>query len=180
MVNLKSSPYQINKARSSLLSLLPNALSLSRIPLAFFFFSQDPLVRLLSLFLAMASDLLDGFLARRWGVSSSFGLWIDPICDKVYMGIISSILFLEKQFSPFLLFCFLSREIALVLILVFYPQLNQFDIRPHWSGKLFTALQFSLLFLLHFFSPQTFLYLLLLPLAFIYFLLYSKTIEIKI
>ena len=33
--------------------------------------------------LAAATDALDGYLARRWKVTSSFGRIMDPLCDKL-------------------------------------------------------------------------------------------------
>lgn len=32
---------------------------------------------------AVATDYLDGFLARRWGATSAFGRVMDPLCDKI-------------------------------------------------------------------------------------------------
>ena len=31
------------------------------------------------------SDLADGFVARRWGSTSRFGAWLDPLADKLLM-----------------------------------------------------------------------------------------------
>lgn len=42
--------------------------------------------------LAALTDLLDGFLARRWRVESTFGRIMDPFCDKVL--IIGSFIYL--------------------------------------------------------------------------------------
>jgi len=35
--------------------------------------------------IAGLSDGLDGFVARRWGVTSNFGAWLDPLADKLLM-----------------------------------------------------------------------------------------------
>ena len=61
-------------------------LTLARLPLAVVFVVwPDPVARLVALGLAAGSDLLDGFLARRFG-SSRFGSFIDPVADKLFMA----------------------------------------------------------------------------------------------
>lgn len=74
---------------------IPNFLTLSRLILAALFFLSLELARrpihdkwwLLSaaaLFaLGALTDALDGHLARRWGVVSSFGRIMDPVADKI-------------------------------------------------------------------------------------------------
>lgn len=42
---------------------------------------------LLALFIILVlTDFLDGFLARRWGVTSDFGRMLDPIADKLFVA----------------------------------------------------------------------------------------------
>ena len=35
---------------------------------------------------AAVTDVLDGHLARRSGATSGVGSWLDPICDKLFVG----------------------------------------------------------------------------------------------
>jgi len=45
------------------------------------------LTKVFSLFLLMSfTDFLDGFLARKWNVTSDFGRMIDPIADKLFVA----------------------------------------------------------------------------------------------
>jgi CDP-diacylglycerol--glycerol-3-phosphate 3-phosphatidyltransferase/cardiolipin synthase len=62
-----------------------NFVSFARVPLAIAFVVADRVeVRLPILVLAAASDLLDGWLARRLG-RSRLGAVLDPVTDKVFM-----------------------------------------------------------------------------------------------
>ncbi len=75
--------------------LLPNALTVLRLLLAGAFFATLNAYRYpdhntiwanvaVGVFIVAAiTDALDGFLARRWGVVSTFGRIMDPFCDKV-------------------------------------------------------------------------------------------------
>jgi CDP-diacylglycerol--glycerol-3-phosphate 3-phosphatidyltransferase/cardiolipin synthase len=60
-------------------------LTLSRIPLAVAFVVVESRIALLIILgVAAATDLLDGFIARRIG-GSRFGAFIDPVADKLFM-----------------------------------------------------------------------------------------------
>ena len=85
--------------RDATRSKLPNALTLSRVALAAAFFAvlslrtglhassgpPDPwlIAAAIIFILAALTDALDGYLARRWGVVSTFGRIMDPFADKV-------------------------------------------------------------------------------------------------
>src|SRR5260370_36630690 len=70
----------------------PNLLSLARLPMGALFWQvvDDVPAHLIGPFLALAAaavtDVLDGYLAPRRGVTSGVGAWLDPICDQVFLG----------------------------------------------------------------------------------------------
>jgi len=45
-----------------------------------------PVVAAIVLVVAAATDGVDGFLARRWNLTSSFGAFLDPLADKLLVG----------------------------------------------------------------------------------------------
>jgi cardiolipin synthase (CMP-forming) len=72
-----------------LLKHLPNFLSLLRLaaaPLAAWLIVAGHDMAALLVFAACGlSDGLDGFIARKWQVTSRFGAWLDPAADKLLM-----------------------------------------------------------------------------------------------
>lgn len=69
-----------------------NFLSLVRIPLGLAFLAVHDL-RWVAAIVAVgaATDLLDGFVARRTGTQSEIGALLDPLCDRifVFLGLVS-------------------------------------------------------------------------------------------
>lgn len=126
------------------LKTVPNILSFSRIPLSFLLFSENESIRLLSVALAILTDVADGFLARKFNVSSHFGTLLDPIADKIFfsMGIISFLM--RGELSIFFAGLMFARDFALALFflrLYFTGRWASFKIQAINWGKIATSLQ---------------------------------------
>ncbi len=66
---------------------LPNYLTLLRLPLAalvWLFPSRSKHVLGVMLF-AGFTDVLDGWVARKLKLKNSYGKWLDPLCDKIFV-----------------------------------------------------------------------------------------------
>lgn len=88
------------------LLLVPNIITIARIlaiiPIVALVMQGDIILRLVALILyviAAASDWLDGYLARAWNQYSPFGRMLDPIADKVLVGILIAALAWDGSFS---------------------------------------------------------------------------------
>jgi CDP-diacylglycerol--glycerol-3-phosphate 3-phosphatidyltransferase len=138
---------------------IPNLLSLSRIPLALLFFKQDLFYRILTLTLAMISDGLDGFLARRYQQSSRIGTLLDPMTDRFFVFVVIGVLLSENQLHLWQACTMLCRDFAVILFgfyLVLTGKLTTYQFRAIWCGKVTTFLQFIAFFaitLQYTFSP---------------------------
>src|SRR4029453_14548961 len=86
-------PNSNSNGNSNGITSLPNLLSLARLPLGGLFWvilGPTPTHAVLAIgvmALAAATDVLDGTIARRRGLSAAgMGSWLDPICDKLFVG----------------------------------------------------------------------------------------------
>lgn len=88
------------------LTLVPNIITIARIaaiiPIVWLVMSGDTTLRMVALVLyiaAAASDWLDGYLARAWNQYSPLGRMLDPIADKLLVGILIAALAWDGSFS---------------------------------------------------------------------------------
>ena len=78
---------------------LSNSLSFLRAPLAFLFLIDNTPCRLVAIFLAMLTDSIDGYLARRRRTATQFGAILDPAMDKFFVFFALTGLFLESKLA---------------------------------------------------------------------------------
>jgi len=96
----------------------PDLLSILRIPLAaLFVLVTGGLARCGIIAAAAASDLLDGFWARKTG-GSRVGTWLDPLCDKLFMGAAFFSVFQRHALPPLEIAGVLLRDIVAVAAFV--------------------------------------------------------------
>lgn len=65
--------------------------------------------------LAAATDHLDGYLARKFDQVSELGKIIDPLADKIAVGLITIYLFLLSEIPAYLFFIILGRDVLIFL-----------------------------------------------------------------
>jgi phosphatidylglycerophosphate synthase len=143
-------------AASSLLTL-PNLLSLSRIPLGGLFWltlARAPAHAVLPFAVmgaAAATDVLDGYLARRQAGGADprgTGSWLDPICDKLFVGAVLLSIYLVRRPPLALLALVLTREILQLPMGIIYRtsatlrRWLRYDFRASLLGKAATVAQF--------------------------------------
>jgi phosphatidylglycerophosphate synthase len=127
---------------------LPNMLSLSRGGLAFLLLIDDSLVRTLAILMAMLSDGLDGYLARKLNQRSAFGAFLDPLMDKFFAAFALCIFLEEKRLNLWQAATLLCRDFSVLafgLFLLASKKWKIFRFQSLWMGKLTTFLQFIVL-----------------------------------
>lgn len=102
---------EVRQDRAARVWTIANVLSFSRIPLALLFVViEAPLIRVAVLAGAAVSDLLDGWMARRFG-PSRLGEKVDPIADKIFSVSAFSVLALSGALAPLEVLGVLLRDI---------------------------------------------------------------------
>ncbi|NBX77684.1 MAG: CDP-diacylglycerol--glycerol-3-phosphate 3-phosphatidyltransferase [Proteobacteria bacterium] len=74
--------------------------------------------RMASLVVAIAgiTDLLDGYIARKWKIESLFGKFLDPVVDKVFLLVGLILLMKLDRVNPYLVIILLSREFLITAL----------------------------------------------------------------
>ena len=102
---------------------LPNLISLSRIPLLyicvgslFFRLHWGATIGFIVFCISAWTDWLDGYIARRYKMTSTFGAFIDALTDKIFMlGVMTTMLSMHilPEWSLFLVLLIFTRELLI-------------------------------------------------------------------
>jgi CDP-diacylglycerol--glycerol-3-phosphate 3-phosphatidyltransferase len=120
---------------------VPNALSLLRlfilIPILVFLAQEEPIWALFFMILGVATDFLDGYIARKFDQRSNLGRIADPVIDKINVLTVSLFLVLSKAyFFPMWYFLFLLiRELLVMLAGLWVIRGRQIVIESNRAGK---------------------------------------------
>ena len=97
--------------------------------------------------LAILSDALDGYFARKAGEVTHVGMWLDPIAD--FIVITSIVLFLViMDLFPFWFFCFyIIRHFMIAVPALYFVNTGQYILHSNWWGKWTTGITTLTVFL---------------------------------
>jgi len=133
-------------ADPSALVNVPNALTISRVPLTilictFIEFRVWP-AALVTFMVAAVTDWIDGWWARRFGQLSTFGRVFDPLTDKILLG--GAFIFLipveESQMRAWMAAVVIARELLITGVRGYVESMGK-KFGADWFGKLKTILQ---------------------------------------
>jgi CDP-diacylglycerol--glycerol-3-phosphate 3-phosphatidyltransferase/cardiolipin synthase len=75
--------------------------------------------------LAAITDWFDGYLARRWGQTSAFGAFLDPVADKLMVAAALILLVELGRAEAYLAIIIIGREIAISALREWMAQLGR-------------------------------------------------------
>jgi cardiolipin synthase (CMP-forming) len=129
------------------LRTLPNLLSISRLALAAAFVLADRAdARIVLVMVALATDYLDGWIARQFGPMTRLGALLDPFTDRVFALVGVSTFLFEGTLTTWQYFVMISRDLMTAvgfLVARAMPSLRGVAFQARFPGKLVTVLQLA-------------------------------------
>ena len=128
---------------------LPNLITLARIllvPVMVWAIASDQMTAAFALFLiAGISDGVDGFLAKRFGMATAVGAYLDPLADKVLIVSIYVSLGIIEAIPRWLVILVVSRDLLIVGgIMLSWVLGDPITIKPATVSRLNTVAQILL------------------------------------
>jgi len=118
-------PWSLPRIELRTIINIPNLLSLCRLAILplilFFLISHRDRVAFVILIIFWVTDALDGFLARRLGQETELGKILDPLVDKISIGLIVLTLAVTNDFPIWLAIIIVTRDVLILIgsIIVF-------------------------------------------------------------
>ena len=134
--------------------LIPNYLTIIRLILVPIIFAlilyEHYTIAIIVYIIANLTDVLDGFIARKFNLISDFGKLMDPLADKItQVGTILALIL--KRIIPFWILIIISlKEITMIVVASVLFKKKIVTVHSKWYGKaatvlLFIAIVFTLL-----------------------------------
>ncbi|MDP2883468.1 MAG: CDP-alcohol phosphatidyltransferase family protein [Ignavibacteria bacterium] len=122
---------------------IATVLSFSRIallaPLAYFLFADVPNNRVWAagvMVLAAVTDFLDGYLARRLHQVTDFGKIIDPLADKIAVGVGTIMLVMVGAVQFWYVALVIVRDVLILLGGLYIKSKKNIITQSNWPGKI--------------------------------------------
>src|SRR3954451_9730214 len=104
--------------------------------------------------LAAITDWADGYLARRWGQTSAFGAFLDPVADKLMVAAALIVLVWLDRAETYLAIIIIGREIGISALREWMAQLGKSrSVAVALVGKIKTAAQMTAIIALLLWEP---------------------------
>ena len=125
---------------------IPNLITLARIlsvPIMVWAIASDAMLLAFILFLAAGvSDAVDGYLAKRFDMTSELGSYLDPLADKALIVSIYATLGINGYIPRWIVILVVSRDIMIVgAVMLSWLVGKPLPMRPLLVSKLNTAAQ---------------------------------------
>lgn len=160
---------------------IPNILTVLRfllIPVfAFYLWQGDYYLSVFLFLLAGLTDVLDGFIARKYNLITPWGKLADPLADKLMQ--ITALLILtivKKLIPPEVLAVVIAKEIFMGIGAIVLLKQNNYVVSANWYGKLATIVFYFAIIMIIFKAPYSTVFIFIAVLSTLFaFFMYVRT-----
>lgn len=123
---------------------IPNILTIIRFLLVpvfgYFLYNGKYIIAIIIFISACITDVLDGVIARKFNLITSFGKLADPLADKFLQLTAIAILSIQKIIPLPVLIIVLAKELFMIAgSILIYKKVN-FVVQANWYGKMTTVI----------------------------------------
>ena len=104
--------------------------------------------------LAILSDALDGYFARRAGEVTHVGMWLDPIADFIIITSVVLYLVIIEIFPMWFFSFYIFRHFMIAVPAIYFVNTGQYILHSNWWGKWTTGIT-ALTVFLHIFEIES-------------------------
>lgn len=130
--------------------IIPNIITISGLIIVLFslykYYITNNYIYIIIAFIGFSCDFWDGYIARKYNMSSNIGNTLDKMVDKINQIGILLLLIIRFNISPIYLFIYILREIIMYIM----RKNNMKPVSSSFYGKLKTFLFPILLILFHY------------------------------
>jgi len=124
------------------IAMIPLLVALFYLPADWLSMPVRDTVGALAFIVAALTDWFDGWLARRWNQTSSFGAFLDPVADKLMVCAALLILLDLSRVDSFIALIIIGREITISALREWMAKIGASgSVAVHWLGKFKTGAQ---------------------------------------
>lgn len=132
---------------------IPNILSVIRIALIPVFLAvyinaeSQPMFLLSGIILLVSgiTDLLDGYIARKYNMITQLGKLLDPFADKLTQAAVCLALAVRMPQMVYLLILFIAKELLMLSAGIFLIRKKIIITSSKWFGKLYTVVFYAIM-----------------------------------
>ncbi len=115
---------------------VPNFLSVVRVFIGFaFFFTFPSFLSKVLFYIALFTDLIDGYIARKFNFQSRAGEVLDPLADKTFFGLVLIKLYMAGILEQWFFYLVSIQYSVYVVIVALYLK-KHFDFKANICGKI--------------------------------------------
>ena len=136
------------------IALIPLIVGVFMIPTSILSMHSQNLLGCVFFIVAAVTDALDGFIARRYGMGTTLGAFLDPVADKLMVSAALIVLLAFGRVDMLVALVIIGREITVSALREWMARVGESGkVKVNWFGKIKAIAQMVSIPMLLYFAP---------------------------